>query len=208
MTHTFIGTRTLKAVISAGFLLLSACAGETDQSGGDQYEGDKGSAASPSDIQSVSSALTQPVFAVGCFDIRTTDVAIRASNGNYVVAEGGGGGAMNANRTSVGPWERFTVTDIGSNRIGLQTANGKWVVAEGGGGGQLLANRTAMGAWETFTANQVAPFGQPFKFTFTASNGNYVVAEGGGGGTMNANRTAAGPWETFSVVCYCGANPC
>lgn len=34
--------------------------------------------------------------------------ALIASNGQYVVAEGGGGGVINANRTSRGPWETFT----------------------------------------------------------------------------------------------------
>lgn len=29
---------------------------------------------------------------------------------HYVVAEGGGGGVMNADRTAVGPWEKFVVT--------------------------------------------------------------------------------------------------
>ncbi|MCB9521401.1 MAG: hypothetical protein H6708_31600 [Kofleriaceae bacterium] len=36
-------------------------------------------------------------------------VTVRASDNHYVVAENGGGGAANANRATVGPWERFTV---------------------------------------------------------------------------------------------------
>jgi hypothetical protein len=34
-------------------------------------------------------------------------VAFRTANGSYLVAEGGGGGAVNANRPSIGPWETF-----------------------------------------------------------------------------------------------------
>jgi hypothetical protein len=34
--------------------------------------------------------------------------ALRASNGQYVVAENGGGGAINANRSVRGAWETFT----------------------------------------------------------------------------------------------------
>jgi hypothetical protein len=36
-------------------------------------------------------------------------ISLRTSSNRYVVAENGGGGAMKANRTSVGPWETFTV---------------------------------------------------------------------------------------------------
>ncbi len=35
-------------------------------------------------------------------------VSLRSTYGYYVTAEGGGGGTVNANRTSVGPWETFT----------------------------------------------------------------------------------------------------
>ncbi|WP_426732617.1 fascin domain-containing protein [Myxococcus faecalis] len=34
----------------------------------------------------------------------------RASNGDDVVAEGGGGGTVNANRTAVGAWEQLIIT--------------------------------------------------------------------------------------------------
>jgi hypothetical protein len=33
--------------------------------------------------------------------------ALQASNGQYVVAEGGGGGVVNANRNNIGAWETF-----------------------------------------------------------------------------------------------------
>ena len=35
-------------------------------------------------------------------------VSLRASNGNYCSAELGGGGVVNCNRATVGPWETFT----------------------------------------------------------------------------------------------------
>jgi hypothetical protein len=82
--------------------------------------------------------------------IPCSTIALRTTNGHYVVAEGGGGGALNANRTAIRAWERFSVISFGGNIIALQTANGRYVVAEGGGGGALNANRTAIGAWERF----------------------------------------------------------
>lgn len=77
-------------------------------------------------------------------------VALQTQNGRYLVAEGGGGGALNANRTAIGSWETFKVINLGGNQIALQTANGHYVVAEGGGGGQANANRTRARGWETF----------------------------------------------------------
>ena len=36
-------------------------------------------------------------------------IALKASNGQYVVAEGGGGREVRANRNAIGPWEKFKV---------------------------------------------------------------------------------------------------
>ena len=75
----------------------------------------------------------------------------------YFVAEGGGGGATNINRTSVGPWETFTITKLYSSdpivnqdQFYLQAWNGQYVVAEGGGGGAINANRSTPQNYETF----------------------------------------------------------
>jgi hypothetical protein len=79
------------------------------------------------------------------------DIHLRANNGQYVCAEGGGGGEVVANRDARGPWETFRVERVrpGDN-IALRTSNGWYVCAEGGGGGEVVANRSARGPWETF----------------------------------------------------------
>jgi hypothetical protein len=41
--------------------------------------------------------------------IDASHIALQASNGQYVVAEGGGGDVVNANRDAIGPWETFGV---------------------------------------------------------------------------------------------------
>jgi hypothetical protein len=47
----------------------------------------------------------------GWGDFLTGDrVTLQAPNGQYLVAEGGGGGAVNANRSAIGPWETFVLT--------------------------------------------------------------------------------------------------
>ena len=61
----------------------------------------------------------------------TADVALRARvNGRYVAAENAGAAPLIANRTAVGPWERFERIDVGPDRIALRSrANGLIVTA-------------------------------------------------------------------------------
>jgi hypothetical protein len=123
-------------------------------------------------------------------------IALKAANGQYVVAEGGGGREVLANRNSVGAWETFELVQLGGNRVALKAANGQYVVAEGGGGREVLANRNSVGAWETFELVQLGGN----RVVLKAANGQYVVAEGGGGREVLANRNAVGAWETFELI--------
>ncbi len=148
-------------------------------------------------------------LSVGAFgQTQGPTVRLKASNGQYVVAEGGGGGAVNANRPQAGAWETFTLIDkngsplMNGDAVNFRTATGHFLVAEGSGGREVLANRPAAGPWETFVIVKVrGSAGQEIvhgdAIALRASNGQYVVAEGGGGGVVNANRNAIGPWETF-----------
>lgn len=74
-----------------------------------------------------------------------TKIALQATNGQYVCAEGGGGQKLVANRDAIGPWETFTLTELGIGKVALQAANGQYVCAEGGGGQLVVANRDAIG---------------------------------------------------------------
>jgi hypothetical protein len=140
--------------------------------------------------------------------------AFQSIGGLFVVAEGGGGGVVNANRAAIGPWETFTLIDLNGGAlesgdlVNIQTIAGYFVVAEGGGGDVVNANRTAAFAWETFRIERVDGGGtissgdtislQAYN-GWTGGGGNYVVAEGGGGSVVNANRDAVGPWEMFTI---------
>jgi hypothetical protein len=119
---------------------------------------------------------------------------LRAANGMYVCAEGGGGQEVVANRTAASTWETFNVIDLGSGQVALQVYNGMYVCAEGGGGREVVANRGTIGAWETF---KLIDQGSGL-IALQASNGMFVSAEGGGGGAVVANRTAIGGWERFA----------
>ncbi|TIC89113.1 hypothetical protein E8D34_00995 [Nocardioides sp. GY 10113] len=79
-------------------------------------------------------------------------VALRAANGLFVSAAGGGGGALTASATQRGPWETFilgTMADPGRHAW-VSTLTGRLWSVEPGGGEFLTADRTVAGEWETF----------------------------------------------------------
>lgn len=138
-------------------------------------------------------------------------IRLRAQNGHYMVAEGGGGGAVNANRPKASTWETFELLVFGGgallsgSKVHLRTSDkAHYFCAEGGGGGQLNATRTQPADWETFEI--VAPdsgLGLPIadgqNIRPQSSNGYFVCAEGGGGREVNATRRIADSWETFVI---------
>jgi hypothetical protein len=142
-----------------------------------------------------------------------TTMSFRTATGNYLVAENGGGAHVAANRTAIGPWERFVYADVNggdlrnNDIINLRAFNGQFMVAEGGGGGVVNANRAVAEGWESFRIINLdgwSDFLTGDRVALQAFNGQYVVAEGGGGGagpgSVNANRSAIGGWETFVIV--------
>ncbi len=92
--------------------------------------------------------------------IHDTPVNIRTNNGLYWLAEGGGGGRVNANITVPGVFEQFAIEKVSGSPgdiirngdfIALRTiAGNQYVVAENGGGREVNANRMVRGGWETF----------------------------------------------------------
>lgn len=136
-------------------------------------------------------------------------VTLQTVNGQYVVAVGGGGGAVNATASIVGVGTTFTLIDLNGgtlrngDKVQFRTERGTYLVAEGGGGREVKADRTIPSDWETFTIREVGGsiFSQTIdyndRFTLQAHNGQYVVAELGGGADVNASRSVADAWETF-----------
>ena len=129
-------------------------------------------------------------------------VALRADDGHYICAEGGGGRELMANRDWIGEWETFELADMGNDNVVLRANNGQYVCAElGDGSKKLVANRNAIGAWETFKINGLdIDSGGVVSVGFQADNGKWVCAESGGGRELVANRDAVNAWETFDLV--------
>ena len=126
----------------------------------------------------------------------TADVALRARvNGRYVAAESAGAAPLIANRTAVGPWERFERIDVGPDRIALRSrANGLIVTA---GATPLIANKTSVGPAETF---QIVRNSDGSVSLRSLGNDRYVAAESAGAAPLIANRTAIGSWERFDLL--------
>jgi hypothetical protein len=124
--------------------------------------------------------------------------------GDYVVAEGGGGGVVNANRPVASTWETFTLYDLNGgtltdgDAVVIAANNGQFVAAEGGGGGAVNANRKQALDWETFILHRVGGgdiHGGDQVRLQTKTKGLFVSAINGGGDTVVADRAAdaAGP---------------
>ncbi len=82
-------------------------------------------------------------------------VALRASNGKYVVADksNGRGGTLYADRSAIGGWEKFKLVPTGDGGFGLLAkANGKLVASESFGTQPLKARTDpgTPGSWEAF----------------------------------------------------------
>ena len=126
-------------------------------------------------------------------------ISLRAhANGRYVTAENAGAQPLIANRTAIGPWERFDTIDAGGGYVALRAhADNNYVCAESGGATPLIANRTAVGSWETFLLMHNTDGSVSLR---AIVNGRYVTAENAGASSLIANRTGVGPWEEFDLI--------
>ncbi|GIF53660.1 hypothetical protein Afe04nite_81990 [Asanoa ferruginea] len=126
-------------------------------------------------------------------------VSLRANlNGKYVTAEKAGAQPLFANRTAIGPWEKFTRNAKGTGPAPINALiNNKFVTAEKAGAQPLIANRGVVGQWEFFTVESLGNGNVALK---SLVNGKYVTAEKAGAKSLIANRAVVGPWETFKVI--------
>lgn len=129
------------------------------------------------------------------------EVALRTWNGvNYLKAINGGDGAVVADATAIGSWERFRIVSFRegfSPWVALQTTSGRWVTVVNGGDGAVTSGTNYVNTDETFvlgTANGGITFGT------RKTPRRYVVAENAGGGAVNANRASAGIWGSFFAL--------
>jgi hypothetical protein len=165
-------------------------------------------------------SLTVCLVALGfgspAHDLRaaTYTIHLQAQSGHYVVAEGGGGGVVNANRTSPGAWETFSLDDAGGGALNsgdvvfFRTANNDYLRADNCGGAALIAqgyvgdNCEAFAIFKVDNANNIlwGPISNGDQVALQTWDWYWVVAEGGGGGVVNADRISIGAWEKFFIT--------
>ena len=133
---------------------------------------------------------------------------LQASNGQYVVAEGNGGGDVFANRPRGEPWGRFTIVDHNGgcveagDTVSFHTSDGFYLRAGQGSGATLDATVRQATPWARFVARRhrgSGPIRSGDLLTLQAESGHYVWAEDGGGGGVRVDRDRPGEWGRFKI---------
>ena len=137
-------------------------------------------------------------------------MSLKGAHNKYFVAEGNGGKTVNANRSGIGSWERFTLVGpssyssciVDGDTVNIRTGGGKYFSAQSSGA--LDADRSGAGSWETFTlinhTDQVGGLENGDTISLKSAHNKYVVAESNG--AANANRSSIGSWEKIKVVLH------
>lgn len=120
-------------------------------------------------------------------------LTLRSAHGLYLCAEGGGGGAVVADRPVAAEWETFAaVPGVVPGSVALRCHDGAhYLCAEDGGGGALVADRTSVGPWESFTLERHGD-----GVALRSVGGHVVCAEDDR--TVNVTRRVVGPWEVWT----------
>jgi hypothetical protein len=146
-------------------------------------------------------------------------VQLRASDGaHFVVAEGGGGGTVVADRLMPDAWGTFALVPadggpvLDRDRVSIRTSDGRhFLQAANGGGGGLTAAPEQAGVWETFIiengAGTALSAGQGVTLRTTGDPSWYITAEQGGGQAVTVNRQARGSWQMFTILAAPPADP-
>lgn len=136
--------------------------------------------------------------------------AVRAYDGHYLTAVGGGGrttDVLHTDATRVGAWERFTLVDSDDGsaaiRYGFRTSNGHYLTAVGGGGrvtDVMHSDATRLRGWEKLT---LIALGRGV-YAIQTIDGHYLTAVDSGGrvtDVIHSDATRIGAWERFRFTC-------
>ena len=129
-------------------------------------------------------------------------------NAHYLSARNGGGSDVNAEPTSAGTNETFSMVDVNGgvltsgDVVWLQVSGGNYVSAVNGGGSTVVAQYNTPVTWERFTIEKMNGTGQIYtgdSVALKALNGQYISAVNGGGSNTVAQYTSAVTWEKFTI---------
>lgn len=123
-------------------------------------------------------------------------IALKAHNGKYVTAAGGGGGKLVATSEKIKEWEIFNVKGLPGRKVILQVHNGQYVGAEGGGGGKLIAAISSPQAFEMFEMISL----DDDKIALQAHDGHFVSFEDSGEYKLVAKGSKIRAREIFTLT--------
>ena len=132
---------------------------------------------------------------------------IKAYDGHYLTAVGGGGrttDVIHTNVTSPGNYEKFTFEDPneGSAIYGIKTYKGYYLTIVGGGGRTtdvIHSDATNFLAWEKI---RTIALGNGW-YALQTINDHYLTAVDSGGRTtdvIHSDATRIGTWEMFRII--------
>jgi hypothetical protein len=135
-------------------------------------------------------------------------VSLTSDSGQFLVAEGGGGGEVNIDRWEAGAWEKFSLTDW--NRKDLR--HGDVITLATSESGHTISQKSPWSAELTAHEFQFDNSGffvyralgpgviRPGDAVYLqAINGYYLRAVGGGGSKISVDASQVGPHEVFRI---------
>jgi|GEM_PF-3992529 len=142
------------------------------------------------------------------------DIFLKASNGQYLSAENGGGGRVTATGTAIPLDKRVGLNKPVSvfrvqpgvlhsgDQVFLRAPNFLNLSATEGGNHDLLAVADHVAGWETFTLEKVGGGGEiqnGDRVSLRTASGHYLSAKEGGGGAVGVKAPHVAGWETWTV---------
>jgi FKBP-type peptidyl-prolyl cis-trans isomerase FkpA len=157
-----------------------------------------------------------PPYATLVFEIELIDIPVeagtpytiglRAGSGQFLSVENNGNALVQANKSSMGPWETFRLLDVNGgalvsgDTVRIETTSGWGFAPTAGSLGAVVSPGQSI-VEEQFVIEATGPIASGVAVTLrTVVTSLYVGAEGGGGGAVVVRSTTIGPWETFTLI--------
>jgi len=141
----------------------------------------------------LSSLMAFPGYAYGSSVVEK--FSFKTVEGYYLCAENGGGDILTADRTEIGPWEKFQIVDLSNGYVAVKSYEGYYLSASDDEE-SLNVEATEIGKRQKFKLVEL----DNKKFALITYYDKYVCAEDGGGKKVVADRTKIGEWESFELI--------
>jgi len=144
-------------------------------------------------LQLLSSLMAFPGYAYGSSVVEK--FSFKTVEGYYLCAENGGGDILTADRTEIGPWEKFQIVDLSNGYVAVKSYEGYYLSASDDEE-SLNVEATEIGKRQKFKLVEL----DNKKVALITYYDKYVCAEDGGGKKVVADRTKIGEWESFELI--------